>query len=248
MKKFLPSAIALAAFTSLPLFAIDETESLRQRSQDKPSFTNIGLDLAGKNGNSDKESIAIGLYHSVRFNQHFGFVQASREYETSNGTESANNSFLHLRYNYYIDSDHSFELFAQTNVDDFRQLESRDLVGVGYRKELGKKQALGVGAFREEEKYLVNGENKLFEQTRANLYWVYAHQISEYAMLSNTLYYQPNVENMSDWRAFNKLTIRSKVSENVYLKFDMLVEHDSKPVLNVASTDTSYSAGFEWEF
>lgn len=235
-------------FYSSTAFAIDETESLRQRSQDKSSFTNLALDLSGRNGNSDSENIALGLYHSLRKDQHFGFVQASREYETSNGTESANNRFLHLRYNYYFKSDQSMEVFLQTNVDDFRQLESRDLIGIGYRKEIDRAQAFGIGLFKEQEAYSVNNQTKRFEQTRMNLYWVYAHEINEYAMLSNTLYYQPNVSGVNDWRAFNQLSVRSKVSENVFLKFDLLIKHDSQPVLNVARTDTSYGAGFEWEF
>lgn len=241
--------IGFVLFTfSVNTLAIDETESLRQRSQDKTLFTNLSLDLSGKSGNSDTENFEFGLYHSQRHDNHFGFIMASREYAKSNGAESANSSFLHFRYNYYFAKEKSFEVFTQSNFDDFRSLESRNLVGISYRQEFHKTHAFGVGLFNEHEKYLVNDESANFTQTRANLYWVFAKPISKYANLANTLYYQPNIEEFGDWRAFNKFSVNSALTENLYLKFGVLIEHNSQPVLDVEQTDISYRAGFEFEF
>ncbi|MBU2882608.1 DUF481 domain-containing protein [Psychrosphaera sp. B3R10] len=240
---------ALFLFTfSAHTMAIDETESLRQRSQDKTLFTNLSLDLSGKSGNSDTENFEFGLYHSQRHDKHFGFIMASREYAKSNGAESANSSFLHFRYNYYFAKEKSFELFTQSNFDDFRSLESRNLLGISYRQEFHKTHAFGAGLFNEHEKYLVNDDPTNFTQTRANLYWVFAKPLSKYANLANTLYYQPNIEEFGDWRAFNKFSINSALTENLYLKFGVLIEHNSQPVLDVEKTDISYRAGFEFEF
>lgn len=249
--KFSTPAVLCAALT-LPLsftsLAIDETESLRQRSKDQKFFTNLSIDISGKRGNSETEDFAFGIYHSQRHKQHFGFVMASREYAKSNNTESANSSFLHVRYNYYFEAERSFELFAQSNFDDFRSLESRNLLGVAYRQEFRQSHALGFGIFNEQEKYLVGQQELNFHQTRGNIYWVYATEISQYAHLANTVYLQPNIAEFDDWRAFNKLSVNSKLTDNLYLKFGVLIEHDSQPVLDVEKTDISYSAGFEYEF
>jgi len=228
--------------------AIDETESLRQRSQDKDRYTNLSLDLSGKGGNSETEDIEFGLYHSARVGNHFGFVMATREYATSFDVESANNSFAHLRYNYYFTEHNSVEVFAQINEDNFRSLESRKLVGVAFRQELSQSQAYGIGLFSEHEDYIVNDEEQVFEQTRINSYWVYSKTISSTSYIANTFYYQPNIKSFSDFRALNKLSINTEITDNIYLTFSLLVEHDSKPVLDVKKTDHSYSAGFAVEF
>lgn len=233
---------------SFNVIAIDETESIRQRSQNKPSFTSIAIDLSGKKGNSETENIALGVYHSMRFEQHFGYIMATREYSNSNGQKSADNSFVHIRYNYYMTEKDSVEVFAQTNVDDFRSLESRELIGLSYRHEITAHSAYGLGVFNEHEKYIVNDEPLVFKQNRINLYWAIAKKLNKNATLSNTLYYQPNIEEFGDWRAFNKFSISSRLTKHISMNFGLLVEHDSQPVLNVEATDISYEAGFEIEF
>ncbi len=216
---FLTRCILSTLFISTSALAIDETESLRQRSQDKPSFTSLSLDLSGKSGNSDKEDFSFGIYHSERKNQHFGFIMASRDYAKSNDIKSEDSSFLHGRYNYYFSKSEAFEVFAQSNKDDFKSLESRNLVGIAYRKEFSDKTTAGVGVFEEKEKYDVNGSTVEFQQTRLNVYWVTTLPLANGAELSNTLYYQPNAAELSDYRVYNRLSIKSKLTENLSLKF-----------------------------
>ena len=228
--------------------AIDETESLRQRSHDKANYTNLAFDIAGKGGNSKTEDFEFGIYHSQRQGKHFGFVMATREYATSFNVESANNSFVHLRYNYYFQARDSIELFSQINEDEFRSLDSRKLIGLAYRREVSKQQAFGLGVFSEHENYRVEGQRLQFDQTRVNAYWVYAQSISATSTIANTLYYQPNISELSDFRAYNKLSLNTEVTDNLYLSFSLLVEHDSQPVLDVKKTDHSYGAGFAYEF
>ncbi len=242
------STILSSLLMSAGAAAIDETESLRQRSQDKPSFTSLSLDLSGKSGNSDKEDFSFGIYHSERSNEHFGFVMASRDYAKSNDVKSEDSSFLHARYNYYFSANEAFEVFAQSNTDDFKSLESRNLIGVAYRKEFSDKNTAGLGIFQEQEEYKVNGQTLEFDQTRLSLYWVTTVPLDNGAELSNTLYYQPNISKFSDFRAYNRLSIKSKLTESLSLKFGLLVEHDSQPVLDVKKTDIKYQAGFSYEF
>lgn len=240
--------VLLILIITFSVNAIDETESIRQRSQNKPSFTNLSIDLSGKKGNSETENIELGIYHSERFEQHFGYIMATSEYSKSNGQKSADSSFIHIRYNYYLSQNDSIELFVQNNVDDFRSLESRELIGAGYRQEINTSSAFGVGIFNEHEKYLVDEKTLNFTQNRINMYWVITKELNSYASISNTFYYQPNVESLNDWRAYNKLSISSKLTDNISMKFGLQIEHDSRPVLNVEATDVSYQTGFEIEF
>jgi putative salt-induced outer membrane protein YdiY len=252
------TAFSTSLFFSSSTFAIDETESLRKKSKNKPSFTSLSLSLSGKSGNSDKQDYSLGFYHSERKNQHFGFVMASVDYAESNDVKSEDSAFVHARYNYYFKPDTAFELFVQSNKDEFKSLESRNLLGVSYRKEFSKISAsdlfesstnvVGVGAFQEHEKYNVNDQSLEFDQTRLSLYWAYNLKFKSGATLSNTLYYQPNIEQFSDLRAYNNLSLSSKVTENLSLKLGLLVEHDSRPVLDVKKTDVKYQAGFSYDF
>ena len=248
MKYLIPASCLLVCAYSPVSVAIDETESLRQRSHSKPEFTSLSLSLSGRSGNSDSENVSLGAYHSRREGKHFGYVMATRDYAKSNGVESADAAFLHLRYNRYFNQNNAIEVFVQSNLDDFRSLEARNLIGTAYRHEISQSQAAGIGIFREWEEYLVSDDKQKFSQTRINLYWVLAKDISKHASITNTLYYQPNVENTNDWRAFNQLGLRSKITESLHMSFSLVWEYDSRPVLDVKSRDTSYQAGFEFEF
>lgn len=247
MKNKIVFAVVLASST-FSAVAIDETESLRQRSQLKPEFTSLSFDISGRSGNSDTQQYALGGYHSRRWGDNFAFVMATREYAESNGVKSADSGFLHLRYNRYYSDKQSIEVFAQTNIDDFRSLESRELVGLSIRHELSQDQALGLGLFNEWEEYTVLDTKESYKQTRVNLYWVVTKDLSKNASIANTLYYQPNISDVSDWRGFNQLSIRSKLTDKLSMRFGLLLEHDSHPVLDVKPSDVSYKAGFSYEF
>lgn len=239
---------AVLASASFGTLAIDETESLRQRSQLKPEFTSLSFDISGRSGNSDTEQYSLGGYHSRRWGDNFAFVMATREYAESNGVKSADSGFLHLRYNRYYSAKQSVEIFAQTNIDDFRSLESRELIGVAVRHEVSQAQAIGLGLFNEWEEYTVLDNKENYKQTRVNLYWVISKDLSKTASITNTLYYQPNIADISDWRGFNQLSIRSKLTDKLSMRFGLLLEHDSQPVLDVKPSDISYRAGFSYEF
>lgn len=248
MKRFLPFFLTLFSFNA---FSIDETESFRQRSQDKENFQILSFKLSGKRGNSETEEYNLSYYHSKKFgknNQHFGFIMASSEYAKSNNIESANNAFAHLRYNYYYRKDKSFELFLQTKKNSFQSLESRDLIGFSYRLEKNKNFAYGAGLFLEKEKYILKDIKKDFKQTRFNIYSVYATPLNENVVISNTLYFQPNIKAVEDYRAYNNFEISSKMTKNIKMKFGIVFEYDSKPVENVKNKDITYNMGFEYIF
>ncbi len=248
LKPFSKSVVYSSLFISGASIAIDETESLRKKAQDKPSFRLVSFDLSGKSGNSEKNDYSLGLFQSMRQDNHFAFYMATVDYAESNDVKSEDSAFFHGRYNYYYEPTAAIEFFAQVNKDEFKSLESRKLVGISYRKEFSDLNTVGIGFFDETEEYKVNDTNLNFNQTRLSAYWVYSYDFTSGASLSNTLYYQPNAESFSDYRVYNNFNLKSKVTDKLSLKFGMLIEHDSNPVLNVEKTDIKYQAGFTYQF
>ena len=150
------------------------------------------------------------------------------------------------------------ELFAQLQEDSFRRLILRQLYGGGVRAELmsGKERslALGVGAMYEREIYrepnaigamsdLGRGEfleSDVIENNLRLTNYISTKQQVKWATLLQvgaTLYYQPLINQLSDYRVLFDLSFEIKLSEHLRLVESLGVMYDSEPPASVQRTD-----------
>jgi hypothetical protein len=165
-------------------------------------------------------------------------VLASEEYESNKGQVSEDSKFYHLRYT-QVDALPHFHVegFVQWQEDPFQQLSRRSLIGLGvsqysnpYNLDFGMfSMNYFVGAMVESERSTLQNNidddstrlaskfNAQLDLTRYQSEWFF------------TLYYQPKLDNWSDYRSVLQTGFTTTLFQNTTLSLYYQSKYDSKP-------------------
>jgi putative salt-induced outer membrane protein YdiY len=224
-------------------FAILNIEKLRSDANNGFN-SNLNLNLSGQKGNSNTSIINLktlsSYYQSI--NQYLLITDYS--YGESEGLTSVHRGSAHLRYSYANNVFFTKEVFTQSEFDKFRDLDFRQLFGLGLRTSLKKvtesKLYLGYGFFYEFEKYSTSADEK---RIRFNSYLSYYNDIADNINISFILYVQPEVGDFSDTRVIFSPIVKSQINKKISMSSSIDYRLDTKPVNNNKKYDLSYNMG-----
>jgi len=237
----------------LPLHAqsIVNIEKINIEQDDKPFQGEIGLDFSGASGNSDTQAISLASRMQWN-NDSTQFVVIKYDYAKSSDVLSADKTFFHYRNIFSSAGQRSPELYFQLQNDEFKLLKIRSLLGAGYRFKLNSNSSdsssrLGAGVFYSQEEYN-DIKNSIEEVARLNLYYTYQLKINNTTHFVSTTYYQPDIENTSDYRALEQASLEFNLSEDLLYYLTVDISYDNHPVDNIEKDDTSYKSGIKYRF
>ncbi|MFW2372098.1 MAG: DUF481 domain-containing protein [Gammaproteobacteria bacterium] len=250
--------VLLACLFLQPVQAIENIENMNLLSDQARQGIDVqvGLDISGKNGNTSKQKAGFDSRFQWFKESGTHFLVLSYEYGESSDVKDTDKSFMHLRHIGYVTDTMAWEVFAQLSSDEFTRLSLRALAGGGVRYKLGKPSEshssyLGAGMFRSretlEEDLGATDEGSDYA-SRANLYMVNKFKISESASLLNTLYYQPDLSDASDYRLLDQFRFNVNITQKLSIVISLDVSRDSRPPQNIKPTDSSYATGFNYRF
>jgi putative salt-induced outer membrane protein YdiY len=236
--------------------AIVNMESVHLGKPEQGFSGNFDLSIDAQYGNTEKSTASTGMKLQWAEDKNTDFVLASYSYGESGGVKDTNKSFVHLRHIHQIDDSIAWEAFTQLSSNEFTRLNLRALLGGGARLTLGKisdKHAiyLGLGGFYEREELDVetSGSDTKIEKTfRGNGYLVMKYQFNPYVTMVSATYYQPALDEFSDYRAIENASLVSQLTDELSLQLAVDIQHDSKPAPDVKKTDTSVTVGFSLRF
>ncbi len=249
-------SILLSAFLTQPSHAIVNIEEMRGKPQQDGWSGNASLSISGDAGNTDKSSTSVDGQLYWRRDNITRLIAASYTYGVNNRHRDTNKGFVHLRHITQRTPFMAMEVFTQATRNEFSRLTLRALLGAGARLTLHDDNAtnathLGLGAFYvsetlEERPGLTDGGNEKF--WRANLYLALRYQLNDYTRITSTTYYQPALNNGSDYRILEEGSLKVKLAKTLNLKLSVEMAHDSEPPQQVEKTDISYKTGIEYRF
>ncbi|MFK7833874.1 MAG: DUF481 domain-containing protein [Winogradskyella sp.] len=150
-----------------------------------------------------------------------------------------NRGIQHLRYNRRLNERIKLEAFTQSQYDAISNIDFRGLIGIGPRYRLTKSDTYRV--------YL--GTLMMYEYekaTEANIPIIRDFRNSTYASCSlyplenlsivSTTYYQPLVNQLSDFRISNETSIAFKILKNLSYKTTLIYHFDSRPIIGIPQT------------
>ena len=241
---------------SLPSFAFLNIESLRQQNprsggqgkSGKNLLGSFGLRLNDQKGNVDKTLFRVDTLNMMTNGQSNYILLAGYQYGKSFEREDTRSGNLHLRYTRQFTKKLSFEVFQQTEFNKFEDLTLRVLAVGGLRVGLlqAKKNSLfvGLGAFYEKED--LEGDIDP-ENPRGNIYLSYLHNSSLFD-LSSTLYYQPNLEEVSDARLRFNIGLETSLNKYFSQTIEYTIRRDSRPPIGILRTDSQVMAGLRLRY
>jgi len=242
--------ICLCLFTTNAA-AIVNIEKVNIEKNPAPFQGQIDFKLSGASGNSDIQSSSLGS--RFQWNEtSTQFIVLKYNYARSFDVKSKDNSFMHYRYIVNPKLKITSEYFLQLEENEFTLLKLRTLFGAGLRFSLlnnieNQQIRFGLGLFRSKEK-IDDTNNTIDELNRLNTYLTYQYKIKDSIHFLSTTYYQPDIDNTSDYRILEQLSLEFSISKNFvyYLTIDM--SYDSDPVIALDELDKGYKSGIKYIF
>jgi len=215
--------------------------------------TNAALSFETKRGNTNKDIYRGDI--KIQYDNNVSntiYAQISGAYAKANNVENIHKMTLHIRdlqklsYNFLI-----AEFFIQSQQDRFKSIQERDLIGSNLR--VGKQSSsgnfyLGLGLYKERLLYLDATIDTDEYNTRINSYLAYSIDFNEDASLTYLGYYQPKVQNFSDFYISQELELDVALYKKLSLNFKLEYNIDSNPAQSRVKEDFSQITAFSYEF
>lgn len=245
----------LCMFTSFSAQAIVSMQTLHL-DEPVPGWQ-AGLDfgLSGAAGNTEKFRVSGGALLLNHHKKVTHYLNLKTLYGESSGVEDENKSFLHIRRIQHLSDRWAWELFGQTENNQFARLNLRVLAGTGGRYQVLEtkkhKLLLGVGAYysvEDIEDRATDTEGGKHQKVKGNLYVIYKRELPNGASFVSTTYAQPVLNKINDFRVLENASLKFKLTENTNFKFSLEMAYDSEPPSSVKKMDLTYSTGIELSF
>ncbi len=166
------------------------------------------------------------------------------------GTQFVNSGFAHVRYNRKITREFlRWEFFAQYQYNKALEVGQRVLAGTGPRFKLYDSDkfrayiaSLYMFEYQESVDKLIIERN---HRTSSYLSFTFDFDRVEF---SNTIYFQPNMRDLKDYRVLSQSDLLFKIFENLKFKTGFNYRFDTRPFPGVPKTTYYLSNGLLFEF
>ena len=246
--------LPLVLLLSQPVLAITNIENQRLNNTSLGTKGNVSLTLDGEIGESDEVALGAAITLIRAYTQDEWIVLLNREYKEVDDKVNTDETLLHLRHLTKHNPHWGHEVFTQYEEDLFADLSKRVILGAGIRytldanPELKTANHFGLGAFYENEEYAasVSAENE--QNTRLNLYWAYRNTLAQNMTYTSTLYFQPDMKDLSDDKGLWQNAITISVTSTISLSVTWNALYDTHAPDGKEKTEIDYKSIIIYNF
>lgn len=220
-------------------------ESVR-KVEGKGFIGRSGIQTSGQMGNTEKFTSQLSTIGIWRLDANEWLYSGNYKYGTSSKKKDTNTGIAHFRHTWNYEHTVSYELFLQSEFNEFKELNSRYFLGSNVRFRLISQKYhtlfLGAGAFYEIEDFYQESRDK--KHLRANSYLSYLYNFNKRVSTFVTVYYQPLFSKISNHRVRILTGLDTKLNDRLSLGVSFNVYHDAGVPRGVKPTDIDYLVGF----
>lgn len=177
---------------------------------------------------------------------------ASETLRRASGEKVAEDFLVHLRHNHTLTAALKTLVFVQTQVNPFRRLERRTLLGVGGRWDVVRAEtwsaSLGAAYMLEDERLTDDDADGGGTEHRASYFLSVVGRPAGPLRVDLSAFFQPLLDDYGDSRAYGAAGARVDVVGGLDLLVSFGLLHDSDPPAGVEPTDVTLSSGVVLEF
>lgn len=233
-------ALMLPAWSAECLAQVN-VEPVRAQLEETGRTFQIRGALSAYHGNSNGIALAVGGLVGWSTARDIAYLTASGDYSQLNNTTSVAKAFAHLRYNRLLWVRVYAEAFAQWEIDRFRRITSRELLGLGPRFHLADGAQLVCyygSSYMLELTQRRNDTGRDVIAHRWNNYATLTYRPHQNIVLSETLYFQPRFDDFGDYFLLSIFSAHFRVTETFSSGIDLRVRRESRAPSGVRPTDT----------
>lgn len=238
----------------MSIFPQINTERYRQDADSGISGA-IDLDGLAQTGNTDFQLLSLGVRLNYNRINSYSFFVFTGGYGWNDGKQFSNELISHLRNVEGLTDFLQFEAFLQFDYNKRRKLLARELIGAGLRYKIltsdDFKIRLGTSYFYENEEYdlpQVSVHGRKVNVHRFSTYSTFEFNINENIRFSSATYFQPDIQDLKDYRLISENTFSSLISRDFDFKVKFNIRYDSRPPDGIKETDTITKVGITFKF
>ena len=160
-----------------------------------------------------------------------------------NTDQLENQGYQHFRYDYLWTNLVTWEAFTQIQFDQVLRIDLRALVGTGPKFNLVRKDntkiAIGTLYMFEHEKE--QGNDIIHNDHRISAYLSLSWRILKQLYVQNITYYQPVVNNFSDYRVSSGTNVTLDINSKFSFNTGVSLNYDSSPVVDPGIEKFTYT-------
>lgn len=231
---------------------IINVENIRKEQDSAGWSGNIGIKLQlTKNKNRIFNfSNRIRVQYSQK--KHLWLFINDIDFKEANSTKLVSKNSQHLRYNYRIDKQVTWEAFAQSQSDEISDINFRGLIGTGPRFNLSKKENykyfIGTLLMYEYEVNKTSAKKIFHNDLRGSFYFSLRLFPRDNISFVSTTYYQPKINKWSDFRMSSQSTLAVKIIKNLALTTTFTYQFDEFPVVGIPKEQYKLTNGLVFSF
>lgn len=243
------------------------TESMRNQDHELGSHFTVGANFSFIKGNSSIFQSRVNSRWDYVLEESRFFVIVNHKISSKDDQIFINQGFGHLRGVKDLNATLQAELYLQQEYNEFINLESRKLVGVGFRfkaRDIAQNSGgstkmaivVGLGMMFEQEKMdagplgvlgdPVHGEEARL--LRSSNYIVLNWSPTDLITLGSTSYYQVDIKRFEDFRLLSQSQAKLGLTAHLSLDLNLNLRYDSEPPANIKDLDLEFSHGFTYTF
>ncbi len=242
----------LLLFLFLGQFQMSSSQIINVEKERKVTDT-IGfagrLSLQGAYLDNDGEFMNFGVIPDVQYKteKNLYLLFGSYALTKAEDIDFQNSGMIHFRFNRKINDLIRIEAFQQIQEDAVNRIEYRYLSGAGVRLKLLDHQNLktytGVLPMLELEQ--ADGPSFVFQRDwRLSNYLSFSLFLNEGATLYSTTYYQPDINQIADFRVFNENQMSVELGKRSSFDLTTRYSWDSAPPTEAPNRFVSIAGGF----
>ncbi|CAA6815043.1 MAG: Unknown protein [uncultured Sulfurovum sp.] len=211
--------------------------------------------IGGKysSGNTNSASIGLGVKTEYSKKDWLLYFISEYSYEESDSKRDKNNGRIHARYLQNIDNTpYNYELFFQTEFDEFRDIKQRSLTGANIRRKLNlpfDKFYTGLGLFYSYmEPNTINTLDPIYKRIYMNSYISFLKNVNKNFFITYLGFFQPNVKDFSDFRTSQTLQFNTSITTKFRLGLDISYNYTTKPYSQIKKSDIESIINLKYSF
>jgi hypothetical protein len=207
-----------------------------------------------KRGNTDKDEMEYGGRIQYDTPETITWLQGAVEKDQVSDVPTDDNAFIHLRHIHQLfDPRWAMEFYTQAKKDKFKYLQNRSIYGAGLRYKIADsaqygKLFAGLSAMGEKIRYTQNEAYADEHNYRLSSYLSYTIKMDKNLEFSYLGYYQPKIDNGSDYTASSTAELMIHLTRVIDLSYQLELDYDADPALNVQKKDTRQKLSFVYRF
>jgi len=201
---------------------------------------------------TDEELWTGGAYTHVQYKTKRSLYLSLTEYNLNkcSGSDFVNAGAQHFRYNYKFKDYFIGELFTQFQFNKVLEVKFRWLLGAGPRIRIvnTKPFMMHIAALYMYEHEELYNSDLINRNHRMSSYVAFTYKIHENLSLINTSYFQPKINDFSDFRVLSQSDLKISISKHFSFLLSYLYTYDTFPATGVPKNTHYLGNSLTYEF